>query len=63
MSKVVKPWNDPKGIFRLSARNHRGNNIAKPNVSAIQAYHAIEDIEIAKVRYPGLCLRYLGGVK
>ena len=63
MSKVVKPWNSPEGIFRLNARNHRGNNIAKANVSAIQTYQAIEDIEQTKVKYPGLCLRYLGGTK
>ncbi len=63
MSKVVKPWNDPEGEYSLSKRNHRGNNIAKPNLSAIQTYQSIEDIEQTKVKYPGLCVRYLGGSK
>ncbi len=60
MSKVVKPWNNPEGESSLSKRNHRGNNIAKANVSAIQTYRAIEPKVEVKHEMKGLYIRVKG---
>ena len=62
MSKQVKPWNDPSGVFRMSKRNHRGNNIARANIGAIETYKEIESTETASKKYPGLSVRYRGKV-
>jgi len=54
MSKRVKPWNDPSGVFRMSNRNHRGNNINRANIGAIETYQEIEGDTTLKDKYPGL---------
>jgi len=62
MSKRVKPWNDPTGVFRLSKRNHLGNNIHRANVGAIETYKEIEGDTGFNQKYAGLCVRYRGKV-
>ena len=62
MSKRVKPWNDPSGVFRMSNRNHRGNNINRANIVAIETYQEIEGDTGASKKFPGLCVRYRGKV-